>query len=325
MIAHSAFHYTGFSSPNGTVVPDDVFDVLAPNLTEAELRVLLYIIRRTFGFKKESDQISLKQMVEGIRTKEGKVLDHGAGVAKSAAARAIHGLVEKGIITVSRNRTRERGDVATTYTLRFKDAPVSCKRTRGGPAKGQGGVLQKNTQQTVLQQTDLQSSNNRMVKPKENKTRDESVRMSRRTGNSREFETVAVILKREQLQTTPSVTNEDREVIATYIQELAGELNDQASLTASTSRAVNLFRRAGVPLAAFINRLYEARAIVKERSSQTTSQPARRKMAYFFACLEDCLRLGKAGPRQRIITDDPRERATSKRRPGIQWGNGAAP
>ena len=45
------FRYEGFSEPNYTPVPDDLFDLIAPNLTESELRVLLYIIRRTFGFK----------------------------------------------------------------------------------------------------------------------------------------------------------------------------------------------------------------------------------------------------------------------------------
>src|SRR5947209_15972592 len=57
------FHYEGFSSPLGTIVPDDVFDVLMPQLADPELRVLLYIIRRTFGFKRDHDDISLKQMV----------------------------------------------------------------------------------------------------------------------------------------------------------------------------------------------------------------------------------------------------------------------
>ena len=71
------FHFAGFSSPNSTSVPDDFFDVLAPNLSESELRVLIYIIRRTFGFKKEFDTISLKQMVEGIKTRDGRVLDQG--------------------------------------------------------------------------------------------------------------------------------------------------------------------------------------------------------------------------------------------------------
>ena len=66
------FHYEGFSTPNGTIVPDDVFDLLMPELTESELRVLLYILRRTYGFKKNSDSISLSQMVQGIRTKDGR-------------------------------------------------------------------------------------------------------------------------------------------------------------------------------------------------------------------------------------------------------------
>src|SRR5436190_1567889 len=101
------FYYEGFAGPNGTIVPDDVFDLIAPQLTEAELRVLLYIVRRTFGFKKDSDDISLKQMVEGIRTRDGRVLDLGAGLSKSAAARGARGLVEKGIIAPTPNRSAD--------------------------------------------------------------------------------------------------------------------------------------------------------------------------------------------------------------------------
>ena len=57
--------FAGFSSPNYTQVPDELFDVLLPALSDAELRVLLYIIRRTFGFKRDADAISLSQMVHG--------------------------------------------------------------------------------------------------------------------------------------------------------------------------------------------------------------------------------------------------------------------
>ena len=72
-----AFVLGGFDSPNTTQVPDAFFDVVAPQLTEAELRVALYIIRRTFGFKKDSDTISLRQMVEGIVTKDGRIRADG--------------------------------------------------------------------------------------------------------------------------------------------------------------------------------------------------------------------------------------------------------
>jgi len=115
------FHYEGFGSPNGTIVPDDVFDVLMPQLTDPELRVLLYIIRRTFGFKRNEDNISLKQMVEGIRTRDGRVLDRGTGISKASVARGLKGLTEKGIIAVKHNSSAARGNEPTTYALRFKE------------------------------------------------------------------------------------------------------------------------------------------------------------------------------------------------------------
>src|SRR5438093_644262 len=95
--------FAGFAPSNMTPVPDEFFDLLAPQLGEAEIRVLLYIFRRTFGFKKTSDDISLRQLVEGIRKRDGARLDHGAGVAKSAAVRAIKGLEARGIIVTQRN------------------------------------------------------------------------------------------------------------------------------------------------------------------------------------------------------------------------------
>src|SRR6266540_3122466 len=125
-----AFHFEGFSAPNGTIVPDEFFDFLAPELSEAELRVLLYIIRRTFGFKKNTDDISLKQMTEGITTREGRVLDRGTGLSKAGNVRGIRGLIEKGVVVTKRNRSTERGDQATTYTLHFKTA-VEAKSDRG--------------------------------------------------------------------------------------------------------------------------------------------------------------------------------------------------
>src|SRR4051812_41281056 len=127
--------FEGFETPRGTYTPDIVFDVLAPNLKEAELRVLLYIIRRTYGFKKDSDNISISQMVNGIRKANGEVLDYGTGMGKAAVVRGATGLVERGIVVAERNRSRERGDEATTYSLRFKSDPVSPKGTRGGILK----------------------------------------------------------------------------------------------------------------------------------------------------------------------------------------------
>jgi Bacteriophage replication protein O len=149
----NVFQFEGFDLPTTTPVPDQLFDELLHRLTDPELRVLLYIIRRTLGFKKQSDDISLKQMVEGITTKDGRVLDHGTGASKPTVTKAIKGLVQKGIVVAVGHKSQEKGYEPTTYTLRFRGTPMLKNLTGGSKPALQGHVNGLNTQQTVVQQT----------------------------------------------------------------------------------------------------------------------------------------------------------------------------
>jgi phage replication O-like protein O len=144
--------FAGFSSPNFTQVPDELFDQLLPDLSGAETKVLLYIIRRTFGFKKDSDDISLSQLVDGITTLDGRQLDRGTGLSKSTVSLALKSLVAEGILIANRNRSKEKGDQATTYSLHFKVDPVSENRTGGVPKIEQARVRKSDTQETVIQE-----------------------------------------------------------------------------------------------------------------------------------------------------------------------------
>ena len=78
--------------PNSTPVPDTLFDELLAELSGAELKIVLYIIRRTFGFKRQSDKISLNQLINGITTRDGRVLDRGTGLARDSVAKAVRSL-----------------------------------------------------------------------------------------------------------------------------------------------------------------------------------------------------------------------------------------
>jgi hypothetical protein len=118
--------FRGFRYPYYTQVPNEILDELLPDLTGAELKVLLYIVRRTFGFQKDADAIGLKQLVQGIRTRDGRQQDRGTGLAESSVIRARDGLLEKGIIVAERRGSKAHGDETTVYSLRFADAaPVS--------------------------------------------------------------------------------------------------------------------------------------------------------------------------------------------------------
>lgn len=119
------FTYEGFASPNGTIVPDDVFDVLAPRLSEAELRVLLYIVRRTFGFGKNADAISLRQLTDGIVTRDGRILDYGTGMSRKGVIGGIKGLLSKGIITVQKAVAEDGEHEINIYSLRFREGVVT--------------------------------------------------------------------------------------------------------------------------------------------------------------------------------------------------------
>jgi DNA-binding MarR family transcriptional regulator len=160
------FRFSGFIFPNYTQIPDQLFDELLPLLSGAELKVLLYICRRTFGFKKPSDDISFNQLITGIATKGGKVLDRGTGLSKSSVARALNDLEAKNIILRNRNESNERGHEATTYSLNLGAPPLSQNETRGlsqnrtspCPKIEQALVPKSNIQEIEQQQTDLQET-----------------------------------------------------------------------------------------------------------------------------------------------------------------------
>ena len=82
----------GFTEPNYTQTPNELFDVLMADMGEAELRVVLVAIRKTLGWHKQRDAISLSQFekmsglshqgaIDGIAaaTKRGLLREVGTG------------------------------------------------------------------------------------------------------------------------------------------------------------------------------------------------------------------------------------------------------
>ena len=149
------FRFGGFSTPHFTQVPDQLFDQLLSILNGSELKVLLYICRRTFGFKKDNDNISINQMVNGIIRKDGTRLDHGAGLSKSALLSALKSLSSKNIIKIEHRRSAEKGNEATNYRLHIQD-PLGRKMDQGEVGKWTKPLGQEldQEQETVNQHTE---------------------------------------------------------------------------------------------------------------------------------------------------------------------------
>ncbi len=300
--------FEGYAGPNFTPIPDQLFDEQLVDLSGAELKVLLYIMRRTFGFKRDADAISLSQMLNGIVTKDGRILDRGTGLSKPTLLQAFRSLVEKNIIITQRRRSEERGDEPTIYRLNVTTtkehdeqcAPVVKKLNQGVVKNFVPPVVKKSTpqetveQNTVKQETDL--SKIRMATP-QRKQQERTVTSSPVPDQtvSQGVEPIGTVLLRRRGKPS-AVEREARQAIESYIRDFAREFNDHAPLKSSTTRALRLMEAAGLTLSAFLAQLHEARAITKDRArSGANGRVVKNPMSFFFAVLED--RLG--------LKDDP--------------------
>lgn len=93
----------------------------------------------------------------------------------------------------------------------------------------------------------------------------------------------------------PPGNREDRDHITSYLADFRHELGDEAPLSSSVTRALNIFSRAHIPAERWADCLYQARSITKERSAQITKKKsenatgyaAKNRAPFYFAVLED--------------------------------------
>lgn len=74
------------SPPNYTQSPNVFFDEIFKNLKEGELRLVLVLVRQTFGWHKSADRISLSQLAEK------------SGMERRSVCRSLAALIEKGLV-----------------------------------------------------------------------------------------------------------------------------------------------------------------------------------------------------------------------------------
>jgi len=107
-----------------TRVPNAFLDELMSSLSGATLKTFLYLFRRTAGFQKATDAVSLSQLSGGIRRADGTLLDNGTGLCRQSVIAAVQALESRDFIKVERRKT-VYGDYDTNrYTIN----PELCAR-----------------------------------------------------------------------------------------------------------------------------------------------------------------------------------------------------
>lgn len=96
---------THVTAPNYTQIPNVIFDHWMNLLSPAEFKVLLCICRKTFGWFKDSDLISLKQ------------IEKMTGLVKSGICQNIEKLESLGLVKKIKNKTSDGDDAPNRYAV----------------------------------------------------------------------------------------------------------------------------------------------------------------------------------------------------------------
>lgn len=136
-------------APRYTQTPNDIFDLI-PEMGEAELKVTLIVIRQTLGWHKETDKISLTQLMK--RT----------GMGRKAVVSGIRQAADRGVLKVrktpggmnrySLNIEEEQGEVVSEGNQQTDEG--SIRKTPGVVSEGNP---QKKVKDTILNKKDSDS------------------------------------------------------------------------------------------------------------------------------------------------------------------------
>jgi hypothetical protein len=123
---HPPEDFQGFPKPNYTQLPNEILDRWLPALTGAEVKVLLYIARRTFGFHEQQAKIGLRRICSGIPGK-----DSGTGLHLETALAAVRGLEKKGALLCN-GGAGPRNGVRSTYSIKLMETAADRTENPNG-------------------------------------------------------------------------------------------------------------------------------------------------------------------------------------------------
>lgn len=104
-----------------TKVDNLVFDWLLSKIpTLAELKILLYVYRHTYGFGEQERRISLDEFRHGRKKIGGDRMDDGTGLSENAVRQGIAAAVDHDLLVV-RVDGRDKARTAHWYSLNFTD------------------------------------------------------------------------------------------------------------------------------------------------------------------------------------------------------------
>lgn len=111
--------FQGFESPkeNWSKLPHELINHLHLMTSEAEVKIVLYILRHTWGFGDDEKKITIDEFCNGRKRRDGSRLDNGIGLSINSVRDGIARAIEHGFIEMTEDAT-DKGRIKRYYHLR---------------------------------------------------------------------------------------------------------------------------------------------------------------------------------------------------------------
>ena len=167
---------TKIPKSNYTQIPNVFFDDILEGLNLAETKVLLAIMRKTFGWQKQIDRISYSQIVKmtglskvsissGIKSLEKKdiifVIRNGQECLYSVKVYSETG--KEGLLVSNEESEREMFNRLSNFTGAGKEGLQVCDKTGKGSLHTKESILNKLDKETITQQPLIPSLSSKLI------------------------------------------------------------------------------------------------------------------------------------------------------------------
>jgi len=114
--------FPGFDPPiaNFSKLPHQLIDAFDQIETFGELKVILYILRHTWGFQEQQKKITMDEFQHGRKRRDGTRMDHGTGLSGPTVSDGLKRAEAHGFIEVEVD-DRDLGRIKRYYSLRMDE------------------------------------------------------------------------------------------------------------------------------------------------------------------------------------------------------------
>jgi hypothetical protein len=124
--------FRGFIKPtsNFSKLPHQLIDLLPCIETVGELKVILYVLRHTWGYQDDSKRITVDEFMHGRKRRDGRRLDGGTGLSEHTVSDGVKRAMNHGFLSVHVD-DRDRARIRKSYSLCVQNDAEEVSGTEG--------------------------------------------------------------------------------------------------------------------------------------------------------------------------------------------------